>query len=217
MIITYIVAAVLAVAGWFLIPVLEVYFTGENTYRERTGKTKWIDLAACLVIFPGTAFFVKGLYGESWLVLGKDWILLYMLYMIAVIDFRQKIIPNGMILWLFLLRAVLLFLECITMQNRITELLLSSVAGLALAAAMFFVARLVAKEGIGMGDVKLAGVLGFYLGMSVFISDMILTMGFLVITGLILLLLKKVRLRSELSFAPFVFAGTLITILLGFI
>ena len=80
---------------------------------------------------------------------------------------------------------------------------------------LFFLTSRVMKNGIGMGDVKLIAVLGYYLGFQVLMSDMVISLLLTVVGGLTSLLIQKKSLRSELPFAPFVATGTMITILLG--
>ena len=77
-------------------------------------------------------------------------------------------------------------------------------------------AGLVTKRGMGMGDVKLIAVMGYYLGFQVLMSSLILTLTLTVAGGILILVLKKGTLHTEMPFAPFAAAGTIITILMGF-
>ena len=66
-----------------------------------------------------------------------------------------------------------------------------------------------------MGDVKLVGTAGYYLGFQVLMSDLIVTMAFMLLVGAGGLLSKKISLKTELPFAPFLAAGTILTLLAG--
>jgi leader peptidase (prepilin peptidase)/N-methyltransferase len=80
------------------------------------------------------------------------------------------------------------------------------------------VLALISPRGMGMGDVKLAGLLGLYLGWlgwPVVLTGLFL--GFLVqaLLGLALLAVRRVDRRTELPFGPALLAGALAAALLS--
>lgn len=91
---------------------------------------------------------------------------------------------------------------------------LAALVGLALLLAI----HLVNPRGMGMGDVKLAGILGLYLGFLGVRQVLFgLFLGFLLgAAGGILLIVTGIRSRRDhIPFAPFLAAGAILAVLLG--
>lgn len=84
----------------------------------------------------------------------------------------------------------------------------------ALAALFFFLLWLVTKrKGMGLGDVKLAFVLGFLLGFPKIAIALYVAFLTGATVGVILILRRKARLKSKLAFGPFLIFGTAISLL----
>lgn len=167
-----------------------------------------------IMFFPGGYLMMR--YEYHVLKTVRYWILMFALLLLAMLDSKKRLIPNKALLVMLGVRTVLLLPECICFPQLNVEILLSSMAGLVGGGLMFLLAGIIARKGIGMGDVKLIGVMGYYLGFQVLMSDLIITLTLTVLAGITALLLRKASLRSEMPFAPFAAAGTMITILMGF-
>jgi prepilin signal peptidase PulO-like enzyme (type II secretory pathway) len=63
------------------------------------------------------------------------------------------------------------------------------------------------RGGLGMGDVKLFGALGFLVGLYATISTLFLALLICVAASFVLLIAKKRGLKDKLPFAPFILAG----------
>lgn len=118
------------------------------------------------------------------------------LLVIFVADLKYQIIPDSMVL--------------VTLLGGKIEHL-----GIALVAAFFFVFLwfITKKKGMGLGDVKLAFVLGLLLGfpkIAIALYTAFLTGATI---GVILILGGKARLKSKLAFGPFLIFGTAISLL----
>jgi leader peptidase (prepilin peptidase) / N-methyltransferase len=130
-----------------------------------------------------------------------------MLIAIAGIDLEHHIVPNRLVLpaavWGLLAAALVA-------TDELPELLLAgAVAFLAL-----LLMALAYPAGMGMGDVKLAGVMGLYLGLSV--APALLT-AFAAgsVVGLAIVALKGGGRKTGVPFAPFLALGGLIGVLAG--
>lgn len=163
-------------------------------------KAKWvgsfISLAVCvlgvLIINPETV--------SQWVEYG----FLVTLFFIACIDSYSKIIPNKLVLVLLLFSAAPLFHEIKT------EAFLASISiTLALIVLNFLVDKLRDNKAFGLGDIKLIGVMGLYLGWDVFwvVYIAIILGGLLSIVGL---LLKKLNTSVTIPFAIFLWISYLI-------
>ena len=72
------------------------------------------------------------------------------------------------------------------------------------------VAMLLSRKGVGMGDVKLFITIGAYVGSMEIIATLFYTFVVSAVVGIVLLLMKKVKLRDSVPMAPFAFAGVAI-------
>ena len=68
---------------------------------------------------------------------------------------------------------------------------------------------------MGAGDVKLLAVTGFYMGLGIIFTDIFLSILIAALYSGLLLIRKKIKMKEEISFAPFVLAGTVLTMALG--
>lgn len=141
--------------------------------------------------------------------------LFWVLGMIAWVDQSSKRIPNAALKDLMAVRTVLLLLECLLNQEYWHSILISAGMGLVLGGGMFLLCFLLARGGIGAGDVKLLAVIGYYVGGGAIFTLIFLTTLLAALYSLIRLALKKTGLKEEIPFAPFVFAGTILTMMLG--
>ena len=131
-----------------------------------------------------------------------------MLIAVAFIDLQHKIVPNK----IMLPAAVWGLITAIAFRTHMAPELLIAGAG---AFIFFLLAALIHPKGMGMGDVKLAGVMGLYMGKLVIPA---LVIAFLVGTVVGLALVVKYGSRSRklgVPFAPFLALGGLTALLVG--
>ena len=92
-----------------------------------------------------------------------------------------------------------------------------AVIGMAAAAALFFLLLLAFPAGIGMGDVKLAGPLGAYLGWlgaTAALAGLMAAWLLAAVTGLGLMAAGRANRKTHLPFGPFLLVGALLVVLL---
>jgi leader peptidase (prepilin peptidase) / N-methyltransferase len=136
-------------------------------------------------------------------------VLIAVLVPITIIDLRERIIPNR-ITGPAAVAAIVLGLA-LDPDGQVERL----VAGAA-AAGFFLVAALVHPGGMGMGDVKLAGVMGLYLGRAVAPAILIaLIAGTLV--GLVIMARVGVAAgrKTGVPFGPFLALGGVVAAVVG--
>lgn len=141
--------------------------------------------------------------------------LFWVLGMIAWVDQGSKRIPNAVLADLLAVRTFLLILECLFNQKYWLSILISAGLGMVLGGGMFLLCFLLARGGIGAGDVKLLGVIGYCVGGGAIFTLIFLTALLAALYSVLMLALKKTSLKQEIPFAPFVFAGTILTMMLG--
>lgn len=142
-------------------------------------------------------------------------ILFFTLVLIAWIDQSSKRIPNKILLVLLEIRGVLLVLEWTIFSRFGMAVFASSLLGALLGGGMFLFAHFIAKGGVGMGDVKLFAVIGSYMGSGSIMTVIFLTVIVSAIYSIIMLTFKKIKLKEEIPFAPFILVGTILTMALG--
>ena len=132
-----------------------------------------------------------------------------MLIPVALIDLDHRIIPNRILLPAAIAAPVIL---AVTDPDALPAHLIAGAA----AGGFFLLAALVYPRGMGMGDVKLAGVMGLYLGRNV--APAIL---FALIAGTIVgiaIIARKGSVqgrKTAVPFGPFLAAGGLVGLLAG--
>jgi leader peptidase (prepilin peptidase) / N-methyltransferase len=135
-------------------------------------------------------------------------VLAFALVGISAIDLRYRIIPDRITLPLAVAGLVL---AAVLMPSDLPELLLSAFG----AGFFLLVAALLSPSGMGMGDVKLAFVLGLFVGSSVVIAVIIGLVG-PVVPMLLLLPRYGTRVRKlHLALGPFLALGGMVALLAG--
>ena len=166
-----------------------------------------------LEVATAALFVLTGLrFGASWelpafLVLAAAAVLL------AVIDVQHRLLPNRVVVPALGIGAVLLLVAALADQ-RWGDLGRAGAAA-AVLFAVFLVMALISPSALGMGDVKLAALLGLHLGWlgwSVLLVGA--TAGFVIqaLVALVLLATRRIGLRGELPFGPAMVVGAVVAI-----
>jgi leader peptidase (prepilin peptidase)/N-methyltransferase len=133
--------------------------------------------------------------------------------LLAVIDLQHRLLPNSVVLPSIGVGAVFLLVAAFAEQE--WDALLRAVSGAVVLFAVFLVLALISPSGLGMGDVKLAALLGLYLGWigwgAVVVGG---AAGFVVqaLLALVLLAGRRIGLRGELPFGPAMLLGAAVAI-----
>ena len=134
---------------------------------------------------------------------------------LAGIDIREHRLPNRLVLPAYPAAFVLLSAAALAAgePTRISSMLMAG-AGLW---GGYFLLRLISPAGMGFGDVKLAGVLGLYLGFAGWSHAVAGTVAAFVLGGLWglgLILSRRGTARTAIPFGPFMLAGACLALLL---
>jgi leader peptidase (prepilin peptidase)/N-methyltransferase len=133
----------------------------------------------------------------------------YALIAIFVSDLRYGTIPDEVV---FPAIGLVFLYSVFSLQSSVFSPILSS-----LGAAGFFLALVAVTRGrgMGMGDVKLAGLMGLVLGWPKIVAALYLAFLTGAFAGVILILIGKKRLGEHIPFGPFLASTTWIVIFWG--
>lgn len=163
------------------------------------------------VLFTAAAF----VFGLSW-QLPAHLFLAAIAVVLTVIDLRHHLLPNAVVLPALGIGFVLL--ACAAAADGTWGALVRAVLGAVVLFVLYLVLALISPAGLGMGDVKLAAVLGLFLGYqgwgSLFVGAVLASVvGALV--GLAVLASRRGGLRSDVPFGPSMLAGALVAVVWG--
>ncbi len=133
--------------------------------------------------------------------------------LLAVVDAQHHLLPNRVVVPSTGIGAVLLLVAALA--DRGTDALLRAVLGAAVLFAVFLLLALISPRGLGMGDVKLAGLVGLYLGWIGWGAVVVgAAAGFVIqaLVAVVLLAGRRIGLRGELPFGPALLLGAALAI-----
>ncbi|MBT2584617.1 A24 family peptidase [Arthrobacter sp. ISL-95] len=157
-----------------------------------------------------------------WLVMASCLYFVVMAGRLTVMDVRSHLLPNRIVFPSYAVVGVLLPAAAVLVpfgdsaMEETAAAVLFGVPGLAVPAGsavlwlFYFVLRLIHPPGMGFGDVKLAGVLGLYLGYLGWGHVFAGTFAAFLLGGLWslgILITRRGTLRSAIPFGPFMLAG----------
>jgi leader peptidase (prepilin peptidase)/N-methyltransferase len=147
------------------------------------------------------------IWGWSWVLLHNS-LLFCGLLAAAVIDIELRVIPNRLLV--FMTAAVVMLHGLTTPQ-----LLLPALGGGISAGMLLLLPALLYPGGMGGGDIKLAAVIGLYLGWPLSLLALLLGIASAAVAGLGWMLFTKQGLKTAIPLGPFLGAGAMVALLWG--
>jgi leader peptidase (prepilin peptidase) / N-methyltransferase len=153
---------------------------------------------------------------------GLSWQLPAFLYLAAIgvalsaIDLDVHRLPDQIVLPSYVVTPVLLLLPAVA-EGRWADLLHAVLTGLALF-AFYFLLAVIYPAGMGFGDVKLAGVIGMYLGWVAWPLAIIATFAAFLIgsaVGIVVMVRGRGGRKTKVPFGPFMILGTFLALFWG--
>lgn len=138
------------------------------------------------------------------------------LIIIFVYDLKHYIIPDKVVFPAILLSGIWYLVSGIFL-NIYTKYEIMNIIYSAVGAAVFFLAIVLISrgKGMGIGDIKLAFLMGLILGWPNILAALFLAFFIGAIIGLGLIIFGKQGLKSEVPFGPFLITGTFLTMFFG--
>jgi leader peptidase (prepilin peptidase)/N-methyltransferase len=135
---------------------------------------------------------------------------------LALIDIDVHRLPNAIVLPAYIVGAVLLVLSSILSGD--LHRLVSAGIGMAALFVLYLVMAIIYPGGMGLGDVKLAGVLGLFTGWLSWASLAVGALSAFVLGGLfgaVLLIARRANRKTGIPFGPWMLAGAWVGIAAG--
>ena len=130
----------------------------------------------------------------------------------AFIDYKEHIIPNKIIGSAILLRIVIWIIEAFIDVEKFLSVLKGDIIASVIIVVFFFLCSLIVKNGIGMGDVKLMGIMALYQGLTGIMSSLFFSMLVAFVEAIVLLITHKKNRKDAIAFAPAVLVGTILAV-----
>jgi|GEM_PF-314182 len=182
---------------------IEIYMWATYFRKEKFSKLNYIIIGINLVAY--VCFF--SVYG-----LTPKWIqmifLTTILSIISIIDLKYKIIPNKIIVAIFIFGVLFNIInKTVTVGNMVIGFFIISIP--------LLIMSIILKGSMGGGDIKLMAVAGAFLGWENIIVAFIIGSLIASITSIILIILRKIKRNDMIPYGPFLSMGIFIASLYG--
>ena len=174
------------------------------------GSVSQAAIIALVIIVTATVVLTNIWLGMSITEILLIAILLSVLWICSYTDIRYRLIPNSVLIYAAGIRIVIFLFQVISGPDMAGII----AADTSLAAAMMLIAsmmcRIISRNSIGMGDVKLLSLMGLYLGILSCFSAVFAMLFVIFTVSLVLLLTKKATRETTIPLAPFALIGTVL-------
>lgn len=199
-----------------LIPVLSyVLSRGKCRY---CGKKISVRYPVTELIFMFLSVFLYAFTKPDMLLFCKNWVLTGCLFAMALVDLEILEIPDGLLITAFFNWVVFSLLEVVTGDWSIKDLGFGLLAGVIAGAVMLTLSlimdRILKRDSLGGGDIKLFAILGLYLGFAGAYELVILSC----VLGLMFAMARKIidpKATKEFPFGPAIATASYILLIIG--
>ena len=229
--ISYIIASVIAIVlgqvTAHLIRRLPEIIEDENAIKKliptlKTGfKFDWLCSLVLIILFNLTIYFVGTTY-ISYIYM----ILISILVVATVIDFRMQLIPDTVQVVVLLLGIIVTAIDYTNWLGHLIGMLLGGLIFVLIAIFSKIVFR---KEGMGMGDIKLMTGLGLLFGIKalptsfmdffsqaeIILSITVIAFFLAAVVAIVLIITGKTEKSQYMAFGPYIVIATLLIIFFG--
>ena len=147
----------------------------------------------------------------------KFMLLIPMLIIAFMIDFKLQIIPNRLTLTIFETGLVFTFVETLLNTNLGINIFINNIFGMLVGGGIFLLITLIGgaiagKEAMGFGDVKLMGALGLFFGWFNMILISVMSFLFAAVISIGILIARRKKFSEYIPFGPFIVVASMIPI-----
>ncbi len=222
-ILTYVVAGIIGLfIGQFIdwcslrLPEYKKVFSRDffKEYLKNT-KPKYLLMIIVVVAYVALLYF-NGLTIDTI----KFMLLIPMLLIAFLVDYKLQIIPNRLTLTIFEFGLIFTFVETLLNTNLGINIFINNILGMLVGGGIFLLITLIGgvlagKEAMGFGDVKLMGALGLFFGWVNMIIISVMAFLFAAIISIIILISRRKKINEYIPFGPFIVVASVIPMYLS--
>lgn len=182
--------------------------------REVLKEKKYLSVVIVMTAIAEAILF--HVYGYHWLKSTRYIFLTVFLILLSFIDSKRTIIPNKILMVMVVFRGIVLLGEITVVPSWRADMVKAAFGGMAIGFCIFLMAWFLSRRSIGLGDVKLAAVIGWYLGSSLIWFDLVFCLTLAAFFSIVQLFRKKLKMKDSIPLAPFFSGGTILILILGF-
>lgn len=222
-ILTYVVAGIIGLfIGQFVdwcslrMPEYKKVFSRDffKEYSKNT-KPKYLLMVIVAVAYVALLYFT-GLTIDT----VKFMVLIPMLMIAFLVDYKLQIIPNRLTLTIFEFGLIFTFAETLLNTNLGINIFINNILGMLVGGGIFLLITLIGgalagKEAMGFGDVKLMGALGLFFGWVNMIIISVMAFLFAAVVSIIILISRRKKINEYIPFGPFIVVASIIPMYLS--
>ncbi len=222
-ILTYVAAGIIGLfIGQFIdwcslrMPEYKKVFSREffKEYLKNT-KPKYLLMVIVVVAYIALLYF-NGLTMDT----VKFMVLIPMLIIAFIVDYKLQIIPNRLTLTIFEFGLIFTFAETLLNTNLGINIFINNILGMLVGGGIFLLITLIGgilagKEAMGFGDVKLMGALGLFFGWINMIIISVMAFLFAAVVSIIILISRRKKINEYIPFGPFIVVASIIPMYLS--
>ena len=222
-ILTYVVAGIIGLfIGQFIdwcslrLPEYKKVFSRDffKEYLKNT-KPKYLLMIIVVVAYVALLYF-NGLTIDTI----KFMLLIPMLLIAFLVDYKLQIIPNRLTLTIFEFGLIFTFVETLLNTNLGINIFINNILGMLVGGGIFLLITLIGgvlagKEAMGFGDVKLMGALGLFFGWVNMIIISVMAFLFAAVISIIILISRRRKINEYIPFGPFIVVASVIPMYLS--
>lgn len=142
-------------------------------------------------------------------------LLLIGMSVLVVTDYKKQLVPNVLIRTMIAFWVVIVFVTFILDVNEGIQIVLQGILGAAICGIVFLLCYFLSKKQLGAGDVKLAFILGLYMGAPIALNTFLFGTVLCCVYSLIQVLRKKLGWKDSVPMVPFFMIGLWIVLLIA--
>ncbi|HHU16666.1 MAG TPA: prepilin peptidase [Clostridiales bacterium] len=198
-----------ALIPWYCnIPLLSyIFLKGKCKYCEKKISFVYPTVELLNALLYLAALYVYGLTLQALFIA----ILFSVLIIIAFIDFKHLIIPDGLVVFILILSIV----NAVYMVIAHGEPWYTFVIGFFAASVPLFVLGLIYPDGMGGGDIKLMAAVGLFMGWKLILLSLFIGAIYGGIVSLFIIIGKKGSMKTAIPFGPMLSLGIVTCTLFG--
>lgn len=193
------------------VQLLAFVYLGMKSENTLSQKKQWICCGTSILLTIGSSCVIYQTT-ENICAFTRFITLYQILFCIAVIDYRHKIIPNFLLLIGMGCQLVCNFFTHFIQNSSWMQIFQPNISGLLGSIFLLLLIYLLSRQSIGFGDVKLFGVIGFYTDFPFSFTVFFFALLCSSLCAILCLIFKQKSKKDTLPFGPFIFLGFLLAL-----